>query len=84
MAKNTQSSTKVSGNIGVTTGHITELLHTQGTATHCHWLSPVDQLEYATELLVQVANGELTPENLYHKAYDAGMDTISTADCPRG
>tara|TARA_R100001082_G_scaffold69125_1_gene39191 strand:- start:535 stop:768 length:234 start_codon:yes stop_codon:yes gene_type:complete len=77
MAKNTQSSAKVSGSIGVTTGHVAELL--QG-----YWLSPAAQLEYATELLAKVANGELTPENLYYKAYDAGMDTISTADCPRG
>ena len=55
MAKNTQSSAKVSGSIGITTGHITELL--QG-----YWLSPAAQLEYATELLAKVANGELTPE----------------------
>ena len=83
MAKNTQSSAKVSGSIGVTTGHVAELLRYDanifsGNAT------PAEQLAYATELLAKVANGELTPENLYYKAYDAGMDTISTADCPRG
>jgi len=83
MAKNTQSSAKVSGSIGVTTGHVAELLRYKanifsGNAT------PAEQLAYATELLAKVANGELTPENLYYNAYDAGMDTISTADCPRG
>ena len=83
MAKNIQSSAKVSGSIGLTTGHVTELLRYEanmfsGNAT------PAEQLAYATELLAKVANGELTPENLYYKAYDAGMDTISTADCPRG
>ena len=82
MAKNTQSSAKVSGSIGVTTGHVAELLRYDanpetGNAT------PAEQLAYATELLAKVANGELTPENLYYNAYDAGMDTISTADCPR-
>ena len=82
MAKNTQSSAKVSGSIGLTNGHVAELLRytaniVTGNAT------PAEQLAYATELLAKVANGELTPENLYYKAYDAGMDTISTADCPR-
>ena len=80
MAKNTQSSAKVSGSIGVTTEHVAALL------LYCNRFNPTpaEQLAHATELLAKVANGELTPETLYYNAYDVGMDTISTADCPRG
>jgi len=82
MAKNTQSSAKVSGSIGLTNGHVAELLRYEanpktGNAT------PAEQLAHATKLLALVANGQLTPEALYHNAYNAGMDIISTADCPR-
>lgn len=83
MAKNIQSSAKVSGSIGLTTGHVAELLRYEATPWKTGDATPAEQLAYATELLAKVANGELTPENLYYKAYDAGMDTISTADCPR-
>ena len=90
MAKNTQSSAKVSGSSGVTTGHVAELLRYEANKFYREAhpetgnATPAEQLVYAMELLAKVANGELTPENLYYNAYNAGMDTISTADCPRG
>tara|TARA_R110002020_G_scaffold183295_8_gene379511 strand:- start:2181 stop:2441 length:261 start_codon:yes stop_codon:yes gene_type:complete len=85
MAKNTQSSAKVSGSIGVTTGHVAEWLKLNGNPVTNN-ATPAEQMLLAQYVIARLANGLLREEEedtLFYEIYNAGMDTISSEECPR-